>query len=124
MSELKPCPFCGEQFVVDIDGESGGVAVWHNTNGKKCPFSEIEDATSFLEVGDNISVLEDLLNTRPVEDALRAENERLRKALEEIANHSWYPELNYGVTIFDPHWYEGKYYDFKDIAREALEVKG
>ena len=94
------CKKCGEEFSSMYHGQHVIPAA-----EEPCPLC-----------GDGIAV--------PKAWVMQDEIERLRKALEEIANHSWHPGLNYGVTIFDPHWYEGKYYDFKEIAREALEVMG
>jgi len=142
MSGLHPCPFCGNIPTMTKKGEvirMGVVADRYFVGCDNCEenklvlycsthLKDIYTLADIKQVGYTFGNSEEEVinrwNTRPIEDTLRAENERLRKALEEIANHSWYPELNYGVTIFDPHWYEGKYYDFKAIAREALGVKG
>ena len=74
MSELKPCPFCGRNKYLETQYEKGDHSVYCNYCG----------ATGSFRVGDNSEL--DLWNTRPIEDALRAENERLKKALEEIAD--------------------------------------
>ena len=48
---------------------------------------------------------------------------RQDEALHKIANHSWYDEIMRGepaVRIITPEDYERKYYDFIDIARDAI----
>ncbi len=97
MDELKACPFCGghiyaEEYPSGIDA--------HCTN-KKC-----------ILYGKSLFCLTiDKLNTRPIEDALRAELaakdaeiERLRDALQErkpIPVSERMPEEGLGVMLFD-----------------------
>jgi Lar family restriction alleviation protein len=69
MSELKPCPFCGRNKYLEAQYEKGDHSVYCNYCG----------ATGSFRVGDNSEL--DLWNTRPIEDALRAENRRLNRAL-------------------------------------------
>ncbi len=89
-NELKPCPFCGpdtpgareyspRMAIVDegVNEPDGLYAVY-------CPLCGT--------VGDDYSSMEAAIiewNARPTEDALRAENERLREALRPIANPDW-----------------------------------
>lgn len=65
--ELKPCPFCG------------GKAFWDSEfSGVYCHCgAEI----TFLESDEEAA---EKWNSRPIEDALKEENKRLREALEEI----------------------------------------
>jgi len=66
--ELKPCPFCGTDIILEgslSDGE------WYI-----CDYCGAESG------GDGVNGW----NTRPIEDTLRAENERLREALQKIKN--------------------------------------
>lgn len=65
--ELKPCPFCG------------GKAFWDSEfSGVYCHCgAEITFCESDKEAAEK-------WNTRPIEDALKEENKRLREALEEI----------------------------------------
>ena len=91
MSELKPCPFCGADKTVDVH-------------------SIFPDKSECFLCGATAPHW----NSRPIEDALRAENERLRKALEKIANHCR-PQRGGEEMALD--WIEHE-------AREALEVKG
>lgn len=78
MDELKACPFCGKPFVI-IRSQTGGFMLKHTVencpiyaNGKTGPTYRVK------------KYLIDELNTRPLEDALQAEIDRLREALEEI----------------------------------------
>jgi hypothetical protein len=75
MDELKPCPFCDEPLIV-INSNGGFIYQHHSVD---CPIS------NFTETGNNWMKKEELINSlnyRPIEDALRAENERLQKQLD------------------------------------------
>ncbi len=91
MSEkLKPCPFCGQP-------------------GRKM-YTDQVGCLSFCINGDpsdNDLPCVEVWNTRPVEDALKAENDRLRKALE------YYAYTGNDIVYFERH----------KIALEALEKK-
>lgn len=67
--ELKPCPFCGEMAF--WDSEFAGI---YCRCGAEITFCESDKEAA------------EKWNTRPIEDALRAENERLREVLERIGN--------------------------------------
>jgi len=76
--ELKACPFCGNKMFLIAPEQQGEPWFLTCPNYEKCPspnamFDSREEATKGC-------------NTRPREDALAAENERLRKALEPFAN--------------------------------------
>jgi len=90
MRELKPCPFCGcdDIFVDDSLAPHHYIAV-------------CEMCGAGL---DHIAAW----NHRPIEDAIRAENERLTEALEKIGSHSC-----------DNEWADIAV-DMAAIAREAL----
>lgn len=75
MDELNSCPFCGEN--AELRGGEG-VASWIICNNKKC------SATQDLELTGENAV--QMWNTRPAEDALTAEVERLKTALKQIAS--------------------------------------
>ena len=83
MSELKPCPFCGCGHQIDIDEEGGVAFVHQNYNWSKddCILSIQE-----LDYPEKIDEFVRKWNARPIEDTLRAENEKLLKVLETIAN--------------------------------------
>lgn len=63
-AELKGCPFCGEPPGTEVASQDGSVAVFCRRN----------DCLASADVSDVVR----WWNTRPIEDALRAENERLR----------------------------------------------
>ena len=68
MSELKACPFCGQTAHVSdsfIDAEQVG-----------CFY-----CVAFVDT--------DIWNTRPIEDQLRAENEKLKEALKYIVDRGY-----------------------------------
>lgn len=80
MSELKNCPFCGRDAIRNDKKSYIGVAV--SCGNKACHLSR----SRIPKKG---------WNTRPIEDALRAENEqlradnaRMREALEAIEMHT------------------------------------
>ena len=77
MDELKACPFCGKPFEI-IESPMYGYMVRHNTG---CAFYSDGETGSIYA---NKQELIDDLNRRPLEDALQAEIELLREALEEI----------------------------------------
>lgn len=66
-TELKPCPFCGGKAEIEI-GKIGAVKDWYYVGCQSC--------TGSSENPD--------WNTRPVEDSLRAENEKLRGLIGEL----------------------------------------
>ena len=82
MRELKPCPFCGENPKVKQAGFGDGkqeYTIFH------CKCGERYMHMSYW-------------NTRPIEDALRAENERLRSLLRTVCNNGL--ELGYCEESF------------------------
>ena len=70
--ELKPCPFCGKEAKITTDktGCYSTGCEWCNIWINGC-CNSLEMQSSFW-------------NNRPIEEALRSENERLTKELEEI----------------------------------------
>jgi len=80
MSELKPCPFCGTTVVsIEIDG----LYRWVECGNASC-LASVKPRSFLVDAGNANHIVATDWNTRPIEDALRAENERLRKALEKI----------------------------------------
>lgn len=84
MNEMKPCPICKREHEIDIDAEFGGVMFRHKNfdwNKDQCLLAE-------QELSENVSVdrFVEIWNSRPIEDQLKAENERLKYVLTEIAN--------------------------------------
>lgn len=82
MNELKPCPFCGSDHY-QHEGNSDGGELWFSCQncGAYSPVSTNTD-------GDDYSETVAKWNTRPLEDALRAEiatlkseNERLKSSI-------------------------------------------
>ena len=74
--ELKPCPFCGQHARIFIS-EGAFPRFIVRCGNSVCPKQPTVETNSLEGV---IA----LWNTRPIEDALQAENTRLRKALENI----------------------------------------
>lgn len=74
MSELKQCPFCGSEAHIVNDNV-------------ECSFCFVTSLTDW--------------NTRPIEDALRAELEKTQKALDMACG---FTVLNAGETV--THWKE------------------
>lgn len=81
--KLKPCPFCGETMTMkqSIDSFQSGLTRWINcencfAHGPMCTLDDLSDNEY------------EAWNTRPIEDALRAENERLKKILAYIRDYS------------------------------------
>lgn len=75
MTDLKPCPFCGNKEI--IDDEDDGIT---------CP--NCGTYIDRLSVEDDICLV-DVWSTRPIENELKEEIKRLREALElikEMAN--------------------------------------
>lgn len=77
--ELKPCPFCGSNRIVEeTETDNSGcvpMTVW---------FVKCTACGSFKNSISNPDRAIKRWNTRPAEDALNAENERLKEALKEI----------------------------------------
>lgn len=78
MSELKPCPFCGEEIYSEFYSHRAEEFDGHCTN-KKC----------VLYGKDFLFFNTSKWNSRPIEDQLRADNERLREALREIVDKGY-----------------------------------
>ncbi len=72
--ELKPCPFCGREDLVKLHMEG---TVLHPAYKINCEFCGA--STSYTDKDCSLD-----WNKRPIEDALRQENERLNKELEEV----------------------------------------
>lgn len=66
MSELKPCPFCGMKDEARYDKAHNGAYIF------RCQWCGAEVRS------------QDDWNSRPIEDSLRAENERLRELLARV----------------------------------------
>ena len=77
MSELKPCPFCGNQA-------GRGMGIKAGTNSVYCQCGALKLAHGW--------------NRRPLEDALQAEIERLREAQRWIQVGERLPEFELGMA--------------------------
>lgn len=80
MSELKPCPFCG-----GLNQTIEGYLEYHFSEAfvqcDSCGARSETEEDDLLKKAKEKAIK--IWNTRPIEDALRAENERLKKALKE-----------------------------------------
>jgi len=76
MEELKPCPFCGKPVYSESYSERRDCEYDIHCTNKKC----------ILGYMDLLFIAGEKWNTRPIEDQLKAENERFRGVLREIAN--------------------------------------
>jgi len=74
MTELKPCPFCGKDSTEIYRDDSGW---WYALCGN-CQHEGTPDLGK--------SGAREAWNTRPIEDAMRAEIERLRAKLQAVAS--------------------------------------
>ena len=120
--ELKLCPFCGCAAAPSWYGNKVNI----HCDNESCPAMNVD--VGYLPYNDAVKAW----NTRPIEDALQAGVDRLRKqvettmdALHKIADHSWFDEIMRGepaVRIITPEDYERKYYDFIDTAYKAMKV--
>lgn len=112
--ELKPCPFCGG-FKATIEP----VFIESFSTPRFCVICSDCGADSQVDLGQ--SGAEECWNTRPIEDKLRAENERLRTALEWYADVDHYlrgaPGENTPREFITPMWL----CDVGERARKALE---
>lgn len=101
MTDLKPCPFCGQ------------MQENKNTENIKNTDTSVITCSWCLAEVDAVQ-----WNERPIEDQLRAENTRLRAALEAIAKAG--EKGNYDIDG-RMNWHGMN--DPSEFAREALEEK-
>jgi Lar family restriction alleviation protein len=84
VSELKPCPFCN-QSTVDYFNDDGYISV------------QCENCGAIGEWGNENEEASGYWNTRPIEDAIRAElasaKQRLNEAEEALNNLDYLPEV-------------------------------
>lgn len=101
MSELKPCPnpACGSKGRISQEPKN---ALCDSESYARVYCTNVSCGMS------RIPVSVEAWNTRPIEDALRAENKRLRRALEAIA-------------VFGGSFNEEAARDFYLIAEESLK---
>ena len=90
MSELKPCPFCGEEQL--SDKERGDTIPYDGRYSRVCDWCDVESP---------------YWNTRPIEDAQAQEIARLEQRIRELEEHQrWIPvserlpEVDTRVEIF------------------------
>lgn len=93
MSELKPCPFCGGKEIIFCDDFTEYGILFFATC-ESC--GAMAGGTNNREHQKEIAL--ESWNTRPIEDALRAENERLRSLLRTGCNNAL--ELGYCEEYF------------------------
>lgn len=103
-TELKPCPKCGGKAVLDDEYEDDHFLYYVRCNGDLHCVATKSYPTEQEAIDD--------WNTRPGEDALRAEVERLRAALEVLAdvNNYFVSDTTLDVTMLEivgaPHPWE------------------
>lgn len=102
---LKPCPFCGGEAEI-IDDAMGTVP--------RCRCCGAANGNGVYGAEGHKLAVKDW-NTRPIEDALRAENKRLRKALENIEEQAVLKESEASNATY------GFAYEIEELAREALK---
>lgn len=131
MSKVWKCPFCGSLPSISIQDDGLGEYETRSCSNRNCFMHRAE-----CDVED--------WNTRPIEDALAAENEALKARVAELEKHlpSEYLQTQTGLPRYvtkleadnarmrealedirnnDGHLYSEDAYDFRDIAREALK---
>lgn len=116
--ELKPCPFCGG-FKATIEP----VFIESFSTPRFCVICSDCGADSQVDLGQ--SGAEECWNTRPIEDALRAEIELLRSVLAWYADENNYLRGAPGENVFPaesltPMWL----CDVGERARKALKGGG
>ncbi len=66
--ELKPCPFCGCGTIRKYNAKTSSTSDW---------YAECQKCLMMTDAYPTLDALRDAWNTRPIEDALRAEIEAL-----------------------------------------------
>jgi hypothetical protein len=82
MSDLKPCPFCGES--VGIYPEDGETFKWKTLQCAECGARCGEQKVWQLCADSQMRTIAKEWNTRPIEDALNKRIEELHKCLESL----------------------------------------
>ena len=83
--ELKACPFCGQ---TNISIEYDGIYRWAECRNTKCETTGKIHAF-LVDAGNTEYLVAKEWNTRPIEDQLRAENEKLKEALKYIVDRGY-----------------------------------
>ena len=81
MSELKPCPFCNNPNTQYSDSDSPHTCCDEDLN----VYAHCEHCNTKIK-GKSDNEVEAIWNTRPIEDALRAENDKMREILRDFVN--------------------------------------
>lgn len=115
LKPIKPCSYCGGELYLDVDSEFGGVGLYHAKDAH-CVIPDI-DTIDDMPIGSTLDDLVDRINARPIEDALRAENARLREALTWYADENNYKTDNDGYTPIEFEWGERAQRVLKDAAK-------
>lgn len=87
MSELKACPFCGQEHEI----EEATDIHWGMCKGIVCGYKVLRQAFSDKE----LEAMIQFWNTRPLEDALQAKLDRLEKACDEMIDYCRRNEHNF-----------------------------
>lgn len=83
--DLEPCPFCKSVTSFDMSwNRDDDIITTAACRDENCP---VRPQIS-LESPHNVEIVVKQWNTRPIEDALRAENQRLREALSYLLEKS------------------------------------
>ncbi len=103
MTELKPCPFCGEVPKITGDPDSEEYIVGYTMGFVECRNDSCPDVGNFI-IAPTQKEATAIWNARPFEDKLTAHIVKLNTLIDELIAEGTYLSLLNGLVPGDSNW--------------------